>query len=110
MRSCAASVRVLRRVRQQLTGFLLRHGCVRAGKNWALVHQRWLATPRFEQPAQQIVLEDYIQAVEEAQARCERLTVQIEALAANWSLAPVVQTLQARLELGEELLDGVEIG
>ncbi len=95
VRARAASVRALRRARQQLTGFLLRHGCVRAGKNWTLAHRRWLARLRFEQPAQQIVLEDYIQAVEDAQARCERLTVQIEALAANWSLAPVVQALQA---------------
>ena len=68
---------------------------MRAGKNWTLAHRRWLARLRFEQPAQQIVLEDYIQAVEDAQARCERLTAQIEALVPGWSLAPVVQALQA---------------
>ncbi len=61
VRARAASVRALRRARQQLTDFLLRHGCVRAGKNWTLAHRRWLAKLRFEQPAQQIVLEDYIQ-------------------------------------------------
>ncbi len=42
-RARAASVRALRRARQQLTGFLLRHGRVRAGKIWTLAHRRWLA-------------------------------------------------------------------
>ena len=95
VRARAAAVRALRRARQQLTGFLLRHGRVRKGKNWTLAHRRWLATLRFEQPAQQIVLEDYIQAVEDAQARRDRLTAQIEALVPSWSMAPVAQALQA---------------
>ncbi len=95
VRARTASVRALRRARQQLTGFLLRHGRVRAGKNWTLAHRRWLAMQRFEQPAQQIVVEDYIQAVEAAQARIERLTGEIGALTPEWSLAPLVQALQA---------------
>jgi transposase len=95
VRARAAAVRALRRSRQQLTGFLLRHGRMRKGKNWTLAHRRWLATLRFEQPAQQIVLEDYIQAVEDAQARRDRLTAQIEGLVPSWSMAPVAQALQA---------------
>ena len=95
VRARAAAVKALRRARQQLSGFLLRHGRVRGGKNWTLAHRRWLATLRFEQPAQQIVLEDYIQAVEDAQARRDRLTAQIEALLPSWSMAPLVAALQA---------------
>lgn len=95
VRARGAAVRALRRARQQLSGFLLRHGRVRKGKNWTLAHRRWLATLGFEQPAQQIVLEDYIQAVEDAQARRDRLTAQIEALIPSWSMAPVAQALQA---------------
>ena len=60
-----------------------------------MAHRRWLATLRFEQPAQQIVLEDYTQAVEDAQARRDRLTAQIEALLPSWSMAPLVAALQA---------------
>ena len=58
VRARGAAVRALRRARQQLTGFLLRHGHVRGGKNWTLAHRRWLSTVRFEHAAQQIVLQD----------------------------------------------------
>jgi transposase len=95
VRARAAAVRVLRRARQQLTGFLLRHGRVRSGKNWTLAHRRWLSTLRFEHPAQQIVLQDYIDVVEDAEARRDRLTGQIEELLPAWSMAPVVEALQA---------------
>ncbi len=94
VRARAASVRALRRARQQLCGFLLRHGRVRSGRNWNRAHRRWLATLRFEQPAQQIVLEDYIQTVEDAQARRDRLTGEIELWAKSWSLAPLAEALQ----------------
>ncbi len=95
VRARAAAVRALRRARQQLTGFLLRHGHVRHGKNWTLAHRRWLSTIRFEHPAQQIVLQDDIHAVEDAEARRDRLTGQIEELLRDWSMAPVVEALQA---------------
>ena len=89
------AVRALRRARQQLTGFLLRHGRVHSGKNWTLAHRRWLTTLRFEHPAQQIVLQDYIHAVEDAKARRDALMAQIEALLPRWSMAPLVEALQA---------------
>src|SRR5215472_5163225 len=41
-----------------------------------------------------IVLEDYIAAVEGAEARRNRLTAQIEAMLPDWTLAPVVAALQ----------------
>ena len=40
------------------------------------------------------MLEDYIAAVEAAMARRDRLTVQIEAMLPDWTLAPVVAALQ----------------
>ena len=95
VRARAAAVRAVRRARQQLTGFLLRHGHVRQGKNWTLAHRRWLSTIHFEHPAGQIVLQDYIHAVEDAEARRDRLTGQIEELIRDWSMAPVVEALQA---------------
>ena len=95
VRARAAAVRALRRARQQLSGFLLRHGRFRQGKNWTLAHRRWLATIRFDHPAGQIVLQDAIHAVEDAVARRDRLTGQIEDLLPRWSMAPVVAALQA---------------
>ncbi len=95
VRTRAAAMRSLRRARQQLSGFLLRHARIGSGKNWTLAHRRWLSMVRFEHPAQQIVLQDLIDAVDDADARCTRLTAQIEELLPQWSMAPVVEALQA---------------
>ena len=73
----------------------MRHGHVRGGKNWTQAHRRWLATIRFEHAAQQIVLQDDIDAVEDAGARRDALTAQIGERLAQWSLGPVVEALQA---------------
>src|SRR5262249_1287946 len=88
------AVRALRRARQQLSGFLLRQGCHYRRPAWTKLHRRWLAGLRFDQAVHHIVLEDYIQAVEAAQARRDRLTTQIEAMLPDWTLAPVVAALQ----------------
>jgi transposase len=51
---------------------------------------------RFAHPAQQIVQQDYIHAVADAEARLARLTRQIEEeLLPSWSMAPVVTAVQA---------------
>ena len=69
VRARATAVRVLGKARQHLQGFLLRHGRVYAGRTtWTLAYRRWLTTLRFQHPAQQIVLQDYIHAVQEARA------------------------------------------
>jgi transposase len=96
VRARATAVRVLGKARQHLQGFLLRHERVyRGARAWTLAYRRWLTTVRFEHPAQQIVLQDYIHAVQDAEMRRERLTGQIEELLPNWSMAPVVAALQA---------------
>ena len=59
------------------------------------MHRRWLAGLKFEQAVHHIVLEDCIAAVEAATARRDRLEAHIEAALPDWSLAPVVQALQA---------------
>jgi transposase len=87
-------VRALRRARQQLSGFLLRQGCHYQRPAWIKLHRRWLAGLTFEQAVHHIVLEDYIQAVEAAEVRRDRLTAQIEAMLPDWTLAPVVAVLQ----------------
>jgi transposase len=80
--------RVLAKARQHLQGFLLRHERIYRGpRAWTLAYRRWLTTVRFHHPAQQIVLQDYIHAVEDAEARRDRLTRQIEELMPSWSMA-----------------------
>jgi transposase len=98
------AVRALRRSRQQLSGFLLRQGCHYGRPAWTKLHRPhgtspWaegsrLAGLKFEQAVHHIVLEDYIQAVEAAEARRDRLTAQIEMMLPDWTLAPVVAALQ----------------
>jgi hypothetical protein len=54
-----------------------------------------LAGLKFEQALHHLVLEDYVQAIEAAEARRDRLTAQIAAALPEWTLAPVVAALQA---------------
>ena len=96
VRARATAVRVLGKARQHLQGFLLRHERLyRGARAWTLAYRRWLTAVRFEHPAQQIVLQDYIHAVQDAETRRDRLTRQIEELLPSWSMAPVVAALQA---------------
>jgi len=88
------AVHALRRARQQLSGFLLRQGCHYRRPAWTKLHRRWLSGLKFEQPVHHLVLEDYIQAVEAAEARRDRLTAQIEEMLPDWTLAPMVAALQ----------------
>jgi transposase len=93
-------VRSLRQARQQLSGFLLRHGHHYHRPAWTQLHRRWLASLKFEQPVHHIVLEDCIATVEAAMARRDRLETHIEAMLSQWSLASVVQALQALRGVG----------
>jgi transposase len=96
VRARATAVRVLSKARQHLQGFLLRHDRTYHGtRAWTQAYRRWLTTVRFDHPAQQIVLQDYIHAVQDAEVRRDRLTQQIEELLPSWSMAPVVAALQA---------------
>jgi transposase len=94
-RARLAAVRALRQARQQLSGFLLRHGRHYNRPAWTLMHRRWLAGLRFDQEIHHVVLEDLIATVEAATERRDRLTRQIEVVLPAWSLAPVVRALQA---------------
>jgi len=100
VRARLATVRSLRQARQQLSGFLLRHGLHYNRPAWTLMHRRWLAGLTFEQAVHHIVLEDCIAAVEAATARRDRLEAHIEAALPDWSLAPVVRALQALRGIG----------
>jgi transposase len=96
VRARTAAMEAVRRARQQLQGFLLRHDRVFTGrKTWSAAHRRWLAGLRFEHPAQQIVLQEQLDAIDEAERRRDRLEAQIRELVPAWSLAPVVAVLQA---------------
>jgi transposase len=82
--------------RQQLLSFLLRHGRNFPGKkNWTKMHARWLATQKFPHPAQQIVFQDQIEAINAAQVRLLALEQQLREIVSTWTMAPVVAAYQA---------------
>ena len=96
VRAREAASQDFRKKRQQLLSFLLRHGRIFSGrKHWTLAHLRWLAEQKFEHPAQQIVFQDAIDAIDDAVARLRRLDEQLVAIVPSWSMAPVVDAYQA---------------
>lgn len=86
----------LMRSRQQLLAFLLRHGrrYPGAGRHWTKSHRRWLARLTFEQPAHQIVFQDYMEAILTAEQRQEGLVQRIKELLPSWSMEPLVTALR----------------
>jgi transposase len=86
----------LRKKRQQFLSFLLRHGRIYAGrKHWTRAHARWLADQRFDHPAQQIVVQDAINAIELGADRLQQLDEQLRGIVPTWSMAPAVAAYQA---------------
>jgi transposase len=96
VRAREAAADDLRRKRQQLLSFLLRHGRIySAGGHWTLAHRRWLAKQAFEHAAQQIVFQEAIDAITDAAQRLHRLEQQLTLIVPSWSMAPVVEAYQA---------------
>ncbi|RME62386.1 MAG: IS110 family transposase, partial [Caldilineae bacterium] len=86
-----------RRLIQQLKSFLLRHGrhYETGGKGWTPKFRRWLSEQRFEHPALQRTFEEMIRAIEETDARVDRLTEAIREQVKTWRLASAVRALQS---------------
>ena len=96
VRAREAAADDLRRKRQQLLSFLLRHSRIYSGGgHWTLAHRRWLANQKFEHAAQQIVFQEGIDAIEDALQRLRRLEKQLTLIVPEWSMAPVVEAYQA---------------
>lgn len=85
-----------RKAKQHVKAFLLRNGVVYSGRSrWSKAYFNWLSDLAMPRRAQQIALQEYIDAVHENCARVERLTDQIRQLVPDWRLAPVVSALQS---------------
>jgi transposase len=76
------AVHDVRRKRHQLGKFLLRHGHrYRDGKQWTQGHLKWMKGIHFETAYLARVFEEYILALDQAEDRVKRLTVEIEEIA-----------------------------
>jgi transposase len=97
IRARLAAVRAVRIARQQLSAFLLRHERVYPTDKttWTKAHRRWLADQGFAEPAQQIVLQESIEAVYAGEQRRDRVDAHLRAQIPGWSLYPLVRNLCA---------------
>lgn len=96
VRAREAAVEDLRRKRQSITSLMLRQGRAYPGKTtWGARHARWLQEQRFDHLAHQIVLQEMVMGVRHAKERLDRVEAAIAEFVPAWSLAPVVEALQA---------------
>jgi len=80
----------------RLKALLLRLGLHYVGRaDWNAAHQRYLAKVVCPTPAQQIVFQESVRAVDEHVARVARLEAELREATPHWRLAPVVEALQA---------------
>lgn len=85
-----------RKSKQRLQSFLLRHSIVYSGKTkWTKAHFNWLGDLKMPHPAQQIALQEYIDAIHECCQRVARLTEQLSDLVKQWRMLPLVLAQQA---------------
>lgn len=86
----------LKNAKLRLKGFLLRLGLHYVGRaDWNAAHRRYLAKVVCPTPAQQIVFQETLGAVDEQVDRLGRLEAELREIGATWRLDPVVQALQA---------------
>ncbi len=86
----------LKAAKFRLQSFLLRLGLHYTGKaNWNAAHLRYLAKVVCPTPAQQIVFQESVRAVDQQVERVQRLDAEIAEHVPSWRLYPVVQALQA---------------
>jgi transposase len=90
------TLRDLKSAKFRLKAFLLRQDIRYVGRaNWHPAHLRWLSEVVCPTPAQQIVFQEYVRAVNEHTERLQRLEQELQEQVKSWRLHPVVDALQA---------------
>jgi transposase len=86
----------MKNAKLRLKAFLLRLGLHYVGRaDWNAAHRRYLAKVVCPTPAQQIVFQESLRAVDEQVERIVRLETELRDALPRWRLAPVVAALQA---------------
>lgn len=81
--------------KQRIKSFLLKYDMNYSGKSWTYRYFVWLRNLQFGHEAQQITFQNYLNALEQANSRKQDLEQQIRDLYPKWTLAPLVDALQA---------------
>jgi transposase len=71
----------LQRARHRLGKLLLRRGLHYSGRNWTQAHRRWIASLTWTQPAERVVVDDYVLAIEHLEARLIELDAALAEIA-----------------------------
>lgn len=86
----------LKSAKLRLKSFLLRQDIRYEGRaNWGAAHLRWLGNIACQTPAQQIVFQEYVRAINERHERVQRLEFELRGQVADWRMKPVVEAIQA---------------
>jgi transposase len=86
----------LKGARLRLKSFLLRLGISYVGRaNWNDAHRRFLSRMVCPTPAQQVVFQEYLRAVDDHAARLQRIEQHLAEFLPGWRMNPVVEALQA---------------
>jgi transposase len=90
------TIRDLKSAKFRLKAFWLRHDIRYTGRaNWGPAHLRWLSEVVCPTPAQPIVFQAYVRAINEHTERLRRLDQELQDQVTSWRLHPVVEALQA---------------
>ena len=91
-----ATLVTMRSAKLRLKSFLLRLGLNYTGRaSWTPAHRRYLAAVACPTPPQQIVFQELLLAVDEQLDRMARIEHELQDVAADWRLYPVVLAIQA---------------
>jgi len=96
VRSREDCMRDLRRSRQRLKGFLLRHGRIWTGRtSWSQKFREWVRHQAFDAEAQRVTLKHYFDEVEHLEMVRDHLTAEIERLIPTLDQEELFRSLQA---------------
>lgn len=86
----------LSRAKQRLGSFLLRNGYRYDGKTkWTAAHMRYLRHLTLPDPTQALVLEGYLQTIDDCLTRVEAFEDKMKQVLEHWEWRPVVEALMA---------------
>lgn len=107
IRARGTAAQDLARSRLRIGSFLLRQEIRYIGKPWTKKHRAWLGRLEFAAPAHRLMFGELLEALDQAVARRDRFNDHIAELVPSWSLAWLVNALQALR--GYQLINAVSL-
>ena len=107
------AIRALKAAKVRLKAFWLRHHIRYTGRaTWSPAHLRWLSEVVCPTPAQPMVFQAYVRAVNAHSERLQRLAQALHEHVPAWRLHPVVEALQALrgVQFTVAVTTGAELG